>query len=95
MAKRTRVYTFTATGWDLYRAHSLTPDTGTRVVKTQPAGCPRNGTMGQCYVMDADTGEFYGMVALSSLTATGEMVETPMTAAERVRAERDARRAGR
>lgn len=40
---------------------------GTIVRKVQPAGCPRNGTMGQCYVEDAETGEFYGLVCVNSL----------------------------
>lgn len=39
---------------------------GTLVRKTQPAGCPRNGTMGQCYVEGLD-GTFYGMVCVNSL----------------------------
>jgi len=42
-------------------------DTGTLVVKIQPHGCPRNGTMGQCYVGDPLTGEFIGMVCVNSL----------------------------
>jgi len=36
-------------------------------VKTQPYGCPKNGTMGHCFVADASTGEFYGLVLLASL----------------------------
>lgn len=77
MTNRTRVFTFKAVGWDKFRPHANTPDDGTRVVKTQPHGCPRNGTMGHCYVADADTGEFYGLVLLNSLTATKEMVTRP------------------
>lgn len=40
---------------------------GRRVVKVQPAGCPKNGTMGHCYVQTVDTGEFVGLVLLKSL----------------------------
>lgn len=37
------------------------------VRKIQPYGCPRNGTMGHCYVERVDTGEFIGLVLLTSL----------------------------
>jgi len=47
---------------------------GELVYKTQPYGCPKNGTMGQCYVADARTGRFIGMVAENSLVATSETV---------------------
>ena len=40
---------------------------GQRVVKVQPPGCPRNGTMGHCFVADAETGEFLGLVLVASL----------------------------
>ncbi len=40
---------------------------GTTVVKIQPHGCPRNGTMGMTYIGDPETGEFIGLVMLSSL----------------------------
>jgi hypothetical protein len=39
---------------------------GQLVVKIQPYGCPRNGTMGQCYVADLE-GRFLQMVCLNSL----------------------------
>jgi hypothetical protein len=39
---------------------------GTPVRKVQPFGCPRNGTMGQCYVEGLD-GTFYGLVCVNSL----------------------------
>jgi len=39
---------------------------GTLVRKVQPFGCPRNGTMGQCYVEGLD-GTFYGLVCVGSL----------------------------
>ncbi len=43
---------------------------GDVVVKVQPHGCPRNGTMGQCYVGHPETGDFIGMVNLASLQPT-------------------------
>lgn len=60
-----RVFVFTPVGMDL--SASNVPPAGTRVRKTQPAGCPRNGTMGMTYVEDAETGVFYGLVLLNSL----------------------------
>jgi hypothetical protein len=40
---------------------------GDIVVKIQPYGCPKNGTMGQCFIGDPVTGEFIGLVCLNSL----------------------------
>lgn len=41
---------------------------GTVVRKVQPHGCPKNGTMGQCYVEGVVDGTFYGLVMVNSLT---------------------------
>lgn len=62
------VFVFDPVGFDAFAPHALTPPAGTRVVKCQPFGTPKNGTMGHCYVQDADTGDFYGLVLLNSLT---------------------------
>lgn len=62
-----RVYRFEAAGMDIFFPTKLAPPDGTLVVKTQPSGCPKNGTMGFCYIEDAATGEFYGLVLLNSL----------------------------
>jgi hypothetical protein len=80
--KRSRVYTFEPVGWDVYDRRANAPDAGTRVVKTQPYGTPRNGTMGMCFVQDAESGEFYGLVMVKSLKATGETVVPRDLAAE-------------
>jgi hypothetical protein len=80
--KRSRVYVFEPVGWDVFDRRANTPDAGTRVVKTQPYGTPRNGTMGQCFVNDADSGEFYGLVSVNSLKATNEYVVPRDLAAE-------------
>lgn len=61
------VYEFQPVGMDVWDRGRLAPERGTRVVKTQPAGCPRNGTMGHCYIADAETGAFYGLVLVNSL----------------------------
>ena len=67
-ARKAKKYVFRAAGMDRFHPYPHTPEDGTIVVKTQPYGCPRNGTMGQCYIADKDTGEFIGMVAEASLT---------------------------
>ncbi len=91
MAKKTRVFVFEPVGLDAFAPHDHQPEAGTRVVKTQPFGCPKNGTMGHCYVQDAETGAFYGLVLLNSLRATGETAVKRDLAAEA----RDARSAAR
>jgi len=62
-----KVYIFEPVGWDVFDARSNQPKPGTRVVKTQPYGTPKNGTMGHAFVEDAETGAFYGLVMLASL----------------------------
>ena len=64
-------YVFRPVGLDVWDARAHQPAPGTIVVKTQPAGCPRNGTMGHTYVADARTGEFYGLVLTNSLQKAG------------------------
>jgi len=66
--KRAARFVFHPTGLDLSDPKPHTPPAGTVVVKTKPHGCPRNGTMGFCYVEDATSGAFYGLVHLTSLT---------------------------
>ena len=61
------VFTFQPVGVDVWDRRAHQPEPGTRVVKVQPAGCPRNGTMGHCFVADAETGAFYGLVLVKSL----------------------------
>jgi hypothetical protein len=59
------VYTYEPVGLDKWERKG--PEWGTQVVKVQPAGTPRNGTMGHCYIADAKTGEFYGLRLENSL----------------------------
>lgn len=63
----TTTYEFDPVGLDLFDPRPFHPPLGQSVVLTQPAGCPRNGTMGFVYVADAETGEFYGLVLKNSL----------------------------
>jgi hypothetical protein len=66
------VYTYDPVGWDVFDGRTdLKP--GDRVVKTQPHGCPRNGTMGHCFVADAETGKFVGLVMVKSLKRAGRV----------------------
>jgi hypothetical protein len=70
-ARKARKFIFEPVGLD--RFEKCVPiKRGTRVVKIQPYGCPRNGTMGHCYIGDADTGEFIGLVLLGSLKPEGK-----------------------
>ena len=55
---------------------------GTEVHIVQPHGCPRNGTMGQTYVQNVDTGEFIGLVNQASLVKTNRTAPVRDLAAE-------------
>lgn len=61
-----RVFRYEPVGWDVFDP-KVSLERGRLVRKTQPAGCPRNGTMGHTFIEDAETGEFLGLVLLSSL----------------------------
>lgn len=65
--KKTATYIYEPVGLDRFDPKPHQPKPGTRVVKVQPRGCPKNGTMGFCYVEDAESGAFYGLVLLNSL----------------------------
>lgn len=67
----TQRYIYRPVGLDVWDRRPNQPEPGTVVVKTQPSGCPRNGTMGHCYVKDAVTGMFYGLVLVNSLEKEG------------------------
>ena len=69
---RQRIFVFEAAGFDIFDRRAHKPKDGTLVVKTQPYGCPKNGTMGQCYIADAETGKFIGMVSQKSLIPLSE-----------------------
>jgi len=60
-------YRFERNGYDRFHGYDYTPADGTIVHKTQPHSAPKNGTFGQCYIMDTD-GQFIGLVDESSLT---------------------------
>ena len=46
--------------------------TGTKVKVINLRGCPKANTMGHCYIGDAETGEFIGMVCTNSLYSEKE-----------------------
>lgn len=65
-AKRSKRYVFEPVLFD----RGVAPEyVGELVVKVQPFGCPKNGTMGQCYIGDPETGAMVGMVCVGSLRA--------------------------
>lgn len=85
------VYVFEACGWDRFDRRSYTPDDGTLVQKTQPTGCPKNGTMNHCYVQTLE-GEFLGLVHVNSLRPANKRdvakaAETAEQAVARMKAE--------
>lgn len=61
-----QLYEYQPVGWDIFdpRTHL---QRGDRVVKIQPAGTPKNGTMGHCFVGDPETRDFIGLVLVKSL----------------------------
>jgi hypothetical protein len=59
-------YTFNASFWDITDRRDYTPKNGTVVRVMQPFGCPKNNTMGQCYIETLE-GKFLGMVSVHSL----------------------------
>lgn len=63
----TATYEFQPVGCDVWDRRPNQPEPGTRVVKTKVHGAPANGTMGHCFVKDADTNRFYGLVLQASL----------------------------
>lgn len=67
-AKRSKVYRYQPVPFDRINppaGRAINP--GELVVKVQPHGCPKNGTMGMCYIGNKNTGEFIGMVCVNSL----------------------------
>lgn len=67
-AKKARKYVYDPVLFDRINPPARGLEPGATVVKIQPHGCPRNGTMGMTYVGDPETGEFIGLVCLTSLT---------------------------
>ena len=63
----TRFFVYSPVGLDAWGARVGRPPAGATVVKCQPRGCPPNGTLRHCYVADAETGRFYGLVLEASL----------------------------
>ena len=53
--------------FDMLQGNTADIPAGTVVKVVQPFGCPKNGTMGMCYVDNANTGEFIGLVCVNSL----------------------------
>lgn len=67
-ARKARKYVYEPVLFDRINPPAMGLEPGATVVKIQPHGCPRNGTMGMTYVGHPETGEFIGMVCLKSLS---------------------------
>jgi hypothetical protein len=52
-----RTYVFDPVGMDLFSPTARQPQPGSLVRKVQPHGCPKNGTMGHCYIAPVDGSE--------------------------------------
>jgi len=64
----TRVFIYEPVGLDAWEGKH--PEhVGRRVIKTQPSGCPRNGTMGHCFIAEVTSGHLIGLVLENSLKA--------------------------
>lgn len=68
--RRARKYVYDPVLFDRFAPHLAGLKKGDLVIKTQPSNCPRNGTMGMCYIADLES-QFIGMVCLGSLTELG------------------------
>lgn len=68
-AKKAKKYIYRPVMFDACDYSKLDLIDGATVVKIQPYGCPKNGTMGMCYVGHPETGQFIGMVCANSLEA--------------------------
>lgn len=51
-------YRFNPVAMDRFDPCANQPPKGAIVVKTQPYGCPKNGTMGHCFIKPVEGGEF-------------------------------------
>ena len=69
-ARSKTVYRYEPVLFDMFTERKMPIPEGARLRKVEMHGCPRNGTMGMCYVEDADTGTFYGLVMVKSLVRT-------------------------
>lgn len=80
-AKMAQTYLLLPVGMDRFDRR-VKQHEGQSVQKTQPAGCPRNGTMGHTYVQLTESGKFVGLVLTNSLVKTGKMALVRDLAAE-------------
>jgi hypothetical protein len=91
--KKSRVYRLEPAGLLDRTDARVMAHAGAEVQKTQPYGCPKNGTMGMVYVQTLD-GEFIGLVSKHSLKQTAKTAVVRDRAAE-AREERSRQLLGR
>lgn len=61
------IFRYEPTGWDLFMRPASTAQPGQLVRVIHPYGCPKPGTLNHAHIADALTGEFLGLVHISSL----------------------------
>jgi hypothetical protein len=60
------IYYWNPSFWDKVDSKFSLP-VGTKVRVIQPHGCPKNNTMGHCYIEIAESKQFLGLVSVYSL----------------------------
>ena len=63
--KTGKSYIYRPVGLDIFDSRVPNVKPGDIVTVVQPYGCPKNGTMGHCFI--AKDGEFQGLVLVNSL----------------------------
>ena len=62
-----KYFRFEPVGLDIFDRRRNQPEPGTIVEKVQPRGCPKNGTMGHCFVAPVDNHNAFALVLVNSL----------------------------
>jgi len=73
MPKKPKIFVYNPLGLDRFDPKSKAV-AGQLVVKVEIPNAPKNGTMGHCYIADAESNQFLGLVWLKSLTKVEEKV---------------------
>lgn len=63
---KNKIYKFEPVGLDIFDPKTQA-QRGQSVVKVEVQGAPKNGTMGHCFIADAETNQFLGLVWVKSL----------------------------
>lgn len=66
MSKKEKIFVYKPIGLDLFDPKTKAKG-GQLVIKAEVENAPKNGTMGHCFIADAKSKEFLGLVWLKSL----------------------------